>query len=86
MEKKLWFKAKRYGYGWTPCSWEGWLITYIYLIFLVAMSITFNIDYSTQEVLFKFIIPISIASFLFIGIAYKNGERLGWRWGNKKTL
>ena len=24
MPQKLWFKAKLYGWGWYPCSWEGW--------------------------------------------------------------
>ena len=21
---KYWFKAKTYGYGWTPATWQGW--------------------------------------------------------------
>ena len=27
MERKPWFKPKRFGYGWTPASWQGWAIT-----------------------------------------------------------
>jgi hypothetical protein len=26
-ERKYWFPAKRYGWGWgIPCSWRGWLV------------------------------------------------------------
>ncbi len=30
MSDKLWFKAKKFGWGWTPCSWEGWTVTGLY--------------------------------------------------------
>ncbi len=23
--KKYWFKKRRWGYGWTPSTWQGWL-------------------------------------------------------------
>ncbi len=30
---KYWFKAKNYGWGWYPATWQGWLILagFIYL-------------------------------------------------------
>ena len=32
-----WFKPKRYGYGPTPISWQGWLLTAVYFaVILVA--------------------------------------------------
>ncbi len=33
---KLWFRAKDYGWGWTPCSGEGWIVTAIVLVALVG--------------------------------------------------
>jgi len=24
--RNYWFKAKNYGLGWTPASWQGWII------------------------------------------------------------
>jgi hypothetical protein len=35
MEKR-WFKARRFGWGWTPCSFEGWLVTVISVIALIG--------------------------------------------------
>ena len=32
-----WFKRKRWGYGWTPAGWEGWLATL--LMVFTAMGI-----------------------------------------------
>ncbi|MBV9549496.1 MAG: hypothetical protein JO256_07470 [Alphaproteobacteria bacterium] len=26
-----WFRKKTFGYGWTPCSWEGWLATLLFV-------------------------------------------------------
>jgi len=35
---KLWFKAKRYGWGWTPACWQGWLVLGVYFAVLIAPS------------------------------------------------
>lgn len=26
-DSRLWFKAKRFGWGWVPVTWEGWALT-----------------------------------------------------------
>ena len=31
---QLWFKAKKYGYGWYPATWQGWLVILVYLTIL----------------------------------------------------
>ena len=38
-KKKLWFKAKNYGWGWYPASREGWLVTGAYLLIVIGSSI-----------------------------------------------
>ena len=30
-----WFAAKRYGFGWVPCSWQGWLVLAVFLLLYV---------------------------------------------------
>ena len=25
----VWFKPRTFGYGWTPASWEGWVVTLV---------------------------------------------------------
>ncbi len=36
--KKPWFGPKRWGWGWRPISWQGWLVVlaYIAVILLIA--------------------------------------------------
>lgn len=40
--RKPWFTAKRYGgYGWSPCSWEGWAVTGLSIAVIVGLSTAF---------------------------------------------
>lgn len=25
--RRPWFRPKRFGFGWTPATWQGWLVT-----------------------------------------------------------
>ncbi len=35
-DKKYWFKAKKYGRGWTPSSWRGWLVLVAWVLFFAT--------------------------------------------------
>ncbi len=35
--RKAWFKPKKFGWGWAPISWEGWLVTIVF-VFLLIMA------------------------------------------------
>lgn len=80
--RKLWFKAKRFGWGWYPSSWQGWLITLVYIGFMLAFGLTINNRSSAKEVFFTFIIPAILLTVTIIRIAYATGERPRWRWGS----
>jgi RsiW-degrading membrane proteinase PrsW (M82 family) len=80
--QKLWFKAKHYGWGWYPCSWEGWLIIVLFLaIFLPVMRLMTNSN-SLMWAASGFLI-IGILIIILLIICYKKGEKPGWRWGKK---
>ena len=32
-----WFRPKRYGYGATPCTWQGWLLTLAFVAVLAGI-------------------------------------------------
>jgi hypothetical protein len=83
MDKKFWFKNKRYGWGWTPTSVEGWLITTVY--FLVAMSYPFLAKLGVVDFSFWiFFLVMIVSTTAFIFICYKKGEKPKWRWGADK--
>ena len=85
MQKKLWFRAKTYGWGWTPCSWEGWLTLVLFSVYMIWNF--FRIDrasHSGSVTLSDLIPEIVSAVILLIAICYARGEKPSWRWGKKK--
>ena len=38
-KKKIWFPAKRYGWGWgLPCAWQGWVVLAVWIL-LMSLSV-----------------------------------------------
>ena len=69
-----WFAPKRLGYGaGLPISWQGWLVTLVYLALAIGGSLLFA---SKALVLFGILVP---ATAVFVFIASKT-TRGGWRW------
>jgi len=82
---KLWFKRKQYGWGWTPVSWQGWLVTALYIALVVGLGIAVENASSRREVLLFFVLPTLVLTTTLIRIAYKKGERPHWQWGKKPS-
>lgn len=72
-----WFKAKRYGWGWYPASWQGALILVGYMLLALAGSVWF------QNQLVYFAAFFAGLTVVLIYICYKTGEKPYWRWGVK---
>jgi drug/metabolite transporter (DMT)-like permease len=76
-EKQIWFRAKKYGWGWgPPCSWQGWVVFAVWLVllggggfFLAPRSTGLFVGYA-----------IFLCIPLFIVLLIK-GEKPRWRWG-----
>ncbi len=79
-----WFKRKLYGWGWVPATWQGWIITALYIVLIILFSLTVNENSPPQEVVFTFFLPIALLTIAFIRISYKKGEKPRWQWGLKK--
>jgi len=82
--EKYWFKRKLFGWGWTPATWQGWLVTTIYAATVIAFVFTIDENSPPREVLFTGILPFIFLTILFIRIAYKKGEKPRWQWGFPK--
>lgn len=76
-----WFKAKCYGWGWTPATWQGWLVTLVYVVAILLFALTIDENSQDREVLFTFVLPMVLLTATFIRIAYKKGEKPHWHWG-----
>ncbi len=71
-DRRLWFKAKNFGWGWYPSTWEGWIVLLIYILYVVNRSIESKKNFE-----------IFFATILLIIICYMTGEKPEWRWGKK---
>lgn len=78
----MWFKAKLYGWGWVPVTWEGWALTAVYVVTLFGI---FNdIDKKVQSgsnILIGNILCFVGLTLFFMVICYLTGEKPRWRWG-----
>jgi hypothetical protein len=84
MTKKLWFKAKRYGWGWTPCSREGWTVIFVFVGALVLDFQRLDVSsHSAGDTLRPFFIDTFIALVILVCICWYKGEKPYWRWGEK---
>jgi hypothetical protein len=79
-----WFKRKLYGWGWTPATWQGWAITLAYIVFVVLLALTLDEKSPDREIMFTFLLPVTLLTIMFIRIAYKKGEKPKWTWGFPK--
>lgn len=82
--KGYWFKAKLFGWGWTPATWQGWAVLAGYVLLVVLFALTIDENSPTNEVFFTFILPVVILTLTLIRICYKTGEKPSWRWGLPK--
>ncbi len=76
-----WFKARLYGWGWAPATWQGWLILVIYIAAVVFFAFTIDENSPDREVIFTFILPVVLLTISLLSICYKTGEKPRWQWG-----
>ncbi len=83
-----WFKAKLYGWGWTPVKWQGWLVIFAYIVLILTLilmreeSISGNPDSGSNFLTLA--LPIILFTTILIFICYKKGEKPRWQWGIHK--
>lgn len=80
----FWFKRKLFGWGWTPATWQGWVITGLYIVVVLMAALTINENSPREEVFFTFLMPLFFFTVVFMRIAYKKGEKPKWSWGFPK--
>jgi len=78
-----WFVPKRYGYGATPVSWQGWTLTALFLVLVVlAAALLLRGDPSpTMLVAFFAVEAVLVVAMSIISYRTTAGE-WRWRWGD----
>ncbi len=82
MKRPIWFKAKTYGYGWYPATWQGWLmiLLWVALLSLNAWRLM-SMNPLPVENTIEFVAETLVMIAVLIYISYKTGEPPRWRWG-----
>jgi peptidoglycan biosynthesis protein MviN/MurJ (putative lipid II flippase) len=83
--QKYWFKRRRYGWGWVPVTWQGWLALIIMLAAILLGS--FAVD-ETPEGTFSsavgvYLLMVTVVIGFFVLVAYQTSPKPKWRWGQK---
>ena len=89
---RYWFRPKRYGYGATPTTWEGWVVT-IAAGALVAGSVAAMnavVDRSDFVAWMVWAVVVAGITFWYVRVARNRTDgEWRWRWGGgaemKKT-
>ncbi len=83
-----WFKAKLYGWGWTPAKWQGWIVLLVYVGLLLTLVIGRERDIpgnsDSGSNFLTLALPIILLTIILVIICYKKGEKPRWRWGLHK--
>lgn len=81
-KKKVWFPAKKYGYGWSfPNTWQGWAVFFVWLILLLGgMHLIRHRDPSGLGGAILYFYSMII---VLLVMCYLKGDSLRWRWGKK---
>jgi hypothetical protein len=85
-EAKLWFKAKRYGWGWYPSSLEGLVVIlgYVAIFFVAEWIFMQRVEGGTLSAgdIVLYGLFVTLLTIVLIRICYIKGEKPRWRWGN----
>ena len=83
--EKPWFKARSYGWGWTPASAEGWIVMAVFLAVVIG-SVLYLVHRlrsgaDVGSTIAVFVIWNIVLVALLFAIAWAKGEPPRWRWG-----
>ena len=83
---KYWFKRRRYGYGWTPSTWQGWTVIAAFLFVVIGSASLLIAAY--EGVYVRQLVWIYLNVFLVIVVGFimaftKKAPSPKWRWGKK---
>ena len=78
-EPEIWFRAKRYGWGWGfPVHWKGWVFFIGWMVGLFYGAVALA---SRGEMARLWIFNLAMIALL-IGVCWTKGDRPRWRWGD----
>jgi uncharacterized membrane protein YhaH (DUF805 family) len=82
MTKKYWNKRRRYGYGWTPTTWKGWLLA---ITFIAAALVPALFVVSNESLIIWYFVYLAVLLTVFLIVITQVSPQAKWRWGKKPS-
>ena len=81
---EYWFKPKRYGYGATPITWQGWALTLGTVLAMVAVSLYLRLT-ERHDWALALLLAFDAAAIvtLIVVTRRKTDGEWRWRWGSR---
>jgi multisubunit Na+/H+ antiporter MnhB subunit len=77
---EFWFKPKRYGYGATPVTWQGWVFTVtVALIVVVASMLPYAIG-AENPAAWVAAIGVGVIALVVLWVISRRKTDGEWRW------
>ncbi len=82
---EYWFKPKRYGYGATPITWQGWVLALAAPLSIMAAMVAMAVFGGGADAMnWLMVVAVAIAVVLAtVVISYRKTDgEWRWRWGD----
>jgi hypothetical protein len=81
-ERKYWFPAKRYGWGWgIPSSWQGWVVLAAFAGLVLGSFL-----FPPGAEFGRYLAYVAALCGLLVGVCWLKGEPPRWRWGGAMNV
>src|SRR3989338_1082292 len=82
--KKLWFKRKKYGWGWTFGTWESVVVMFLYVTTNIFIFLAVdNRSHSSSDTLINFAPRFLMLTAVLYLICWWKGEKPKWQLRNR---
>ncbi len=81
---EYWFRPKRYGYGATPATWQGWAVTFAFVAVLAISIIAMNLAVDRSNIVAWLLWGVFVAAGTWWFVQFSRRRTDGewaWRWG-----
>jgi hypothetical protein len=77
-EQQYWFKAKKFGWGWRPATWQAWCLVAFYVAIVISSAVVLLGGAKSDANKFVGIVAFALiflsATCLLIGVSLLKGE------------
>ena len=82
--ERYWFKAKKYGYGWYPATWEGWVVMAVWLVAFLRITVFFSaqMQLTGPANLYWYAPLVLLITGALVLVSWLKGEPAQWRRGS----